>query len=601
MDAFIFAVTWQDLWSILAIVLLIGPMICHLNLKLFRQYLLAGQSNFLIFLSEYSLGLELMILIFGDMNHSIYDLSIITFVLVSFLNSWATWSKLSNETKVGYRFSVRWLGVVGILILLTSSKFEIHSWLQISRAFQFVWNGLLVGLNIVENFIALFVGKLHYRLAWPSIIFAGVFIPIWTFLHWDHSIVAVSFSRKIRIIITVIIEYVVVALIVAWFFYGRIPCDNRMIAPIIISVGVVPLIWYILAKTSYEFKHWLKGIVILCAILGVFVAICQIAWDVNAFTAVRIFFKNVIIGGLLFLQGTSLWKFFSLKWKAILAFFRGFGWKQIIAGLVWLVRKFSIRGSIKLGTFLGSIQIFSIKPVKHFVKKNMGVTKEFVAVSMKQAQNDWEKLGFWTRFFSLLIIMYLLLFISPWQIFWPMLPAGSKSVLFGIFKGVKKMAGMMIRKVFSNSVVDGMMVFIAKRLSVRITKLSPDMKRKVRIILVWRLGRRLIKHNRKRQKQFVFLSKEFRQVNRKARQLAIDQQKGIYSGVAEVAGFAADTVVGTAKVATSIANETVCLAKDGVCVTLTIAQKSTLATWRTIQNLLREALQIKEDPEKTII
>ena len=604
MDNLIFAPSWQDLWSVLAIVLLIGPAVIYFNKELvdkcWSRSVKRGLKGFFILILEYLVVLQFIAFVFDDFYESDYNLIAISFVSFSFLVSWFSWRCVPDSRKEHVRIIFRWIGFVVVMLWFTKLKFEIDSIqkvLDISGSLL-MWLWYLI-ITIVKFFTVL-IANLHQKLEFPVGVFAGFFMPIWVFLHWDRSLVNESLSLKIRLFIVMVVEYSLAALTLLWIFYGQFISDWHMIAVLIVSIFTTCLSWYIWRKTTVEFQRWLKGILILCIGLAGVIAIFQLVWDINFFAAARLLFQRVIIGSLIFLKRSVLGRLLASRWQWLISLIQTMSWGRAFYGAVYFLKKLSFRVLIKIGLMVATVQIFSIKPVKRFIKEKTGTAGSIASQKAQQAKDKWKEVRFWTKLFVFIVVMYLL-WISPWQILWPMLPKGAIAKLSWLFRWITRLFVTILKKFFGNKSVDFIMLFLAKRISGRVSSLSPKMKHKVKMFLVWKLGRLLIKHNRKRQKQLVFLSKELRHANRKARQLAIDQQKGIYSGIAGVASFATNTVTGTTKAATNLASGTAGLAKDGICATFTVAQRSTIATWRTIQNLLKEALQTDKDPEKMII
>ncbi len=568
MDLIAFQIDKQYLWSILAIAL-VGYLAVYFRrsyiVNIILQGMKAGIKGFVTFLLEYLIIFQVIAISFSDFYETQRQIIIVSFIIISVLMSWVTHVYLPEKAQEPVKMVCRWIAFVAFMLWITRVHFQIYSMERVLEIITSVKETILSLAFRIANLAQLFAVNLYAKLARPE-------VAIW--LGVASVLLALTKSRYSACkTFTMIFEWFVCTTVVWWLLH-REPIhqmDGAIVFFLVYSWFAVLVADFIWTNSNDEFKRWFKVFSWVMMITIAVIAVLHIIWDINFIAAVRVIFRRYILEGLLLVQRTGIWKYGSTVVKGIIEK----GW---LGTILAIVRKFSIRGLVKVCVILLSWQIFSIKPIRRFVKKHSGELGELATAKVQQGKDKWREVRFWTKFFVFVVIMYLL-WISPWHILWPMLPKGTMAKLSGItaklswlMRAIMKIIVFFLKKLFGNKSIDFIMMFLVRKIAKRITKLSPDMKKQVKIILVWKFGRMLINHNRKRAEQFVFLSKEIRDANRKARQFAIDKQKGLYTGVSD------------------LATASVNLARKNAMATLTATQRRSLATWTYIRRMLVRAL-----------
>jgi len=604
---------------------------------------------------DYYIVLQVVKILLGDFFQIEGEIVITLLLMFAIWFADVTWSVLREEKKELIRYFFRWLGVLFFLYWVTKERFGITSTDKLIEHSDivYIWikNAGIACFGHLEHFlfrVQMFFGK-------PVGIFAAMLLPIYSlvilykrtnidiiitnlcslrllpaisrllyflfsleikanfnfrifkpvFVYFNYVVylfpeeAVLRLKKSVYSLLSFQWELIIVVSSMYWLFHRQITHAWHLsfflyFVSSSVAVYCARRTW---SSASDDFRKWLKRAMNLILVMVVIIAIFQIIWNIHFFAAARILFQRVVVGAFSFFRKSAFSRLVASRWKWLLGQATRKGLQE---GAVFLLRKFTLRFAIKVAMICLTYQIFTFKPVKRFVRKHAGEAGEAVVKKVNQGKDKWHHEKFIVKLLIFSIIMYLL-WISPWQILWPMLPKGTATYISKAFFALIKLFVMALKKLFGNKTVDFLMIFMAKRLSGRIARFSPAMKHKFKMFMVWKLGRIMIENRNK----FFFLDKTVRDANRRARQEAIDNLKAYKDGDIGFAHMTGKTVFDATKVATDLAMDgTIGVANfalKGATTSFSFAQKKSIMFFMSFQAFLKELIRIDRAPKWEVL
>lgn len=599
----------QDLWSIIALFAVLGPPLVFWQknriIEVFDPKHYEILKKVVFWVAEYVVVLQFCIflfpdiasletnIIFGDSNNDgvISGIAcpkkyIILFSsFVGLLFSCLIWVKISEEKRESWRIVLRWIALFSVLAWLGKNRLDIHSFRDFFACILAIIDFFKTVFITVVNFLSVLGERFHIEYECEVKLLAAL-IPVHYYFYHDIRWYKANIDRNVRFIFSLICHTFFSFYLLWILFSGHIHSvfDLFVLDFVIFLFLLIRFVfWY---KMNKRTRKWMRRSLKLSIGLALVIHIFQVYWGIDFMAAARRLFQVVFVRGVVLLRGSVFGKWFVERIGAILVATESGIWLRGAWSFIW--KKVSVRLFVKVGFMVVILQIFSFKSVKRYIRSKTGKVGEIALQKAAMAKEKWFLWTFWTKFFIFFLITYLL-WVSPWDIFWPMLPNGATKAFSILFKGISKLFLALAKKLFGNTITDKLMIFFARFISKKISNLSPQMKRRGQMFMKWKVGKFMIKNKHR----FVFLEKEFRDASRKERQKVIFARKN--ADDLGIAGVTAATIYSTGKVATRLAKEgllgTASFAFQGVEGTLNFAQKKTIISWMLLKTLTQEVIQ----------
>lgn len=545
MDLADISINVLNLWSIIIILIMIGPPIAVYSISALQGDL--RLKNIILVCLEMYIVLQIIVIAFGEAipfeNYTVM-LAVIFSMSVAIM-SWPKIKPLMQGREVA-QVIMNWV------IFLTFSIIFLHYhyidlWLIMSRGVY--W------MVAAFNFVAVLVVRLVYKLSAKEI--GAVFSVLQVLLPviYDGDILRQIRSKKTHKVISFLVELSVVIFILRWMFHQHILSESMLLIECVALVTSI-FCWYFWASVDVKTKNKLKVAIWLMIFVGVIILICQLIWDVHFMMAVRMFiFKIIVPFSLAFKQvaGRVLIKVVAMTktfWGKAVFFVAGFSWLKFRAIGGWIVRQFSKRALIK--GIIGAVvlQVFASKKMRNAKAEKIAKLKN----NLRRGKDRWKSISYWNRLLvSLVGTMVFMVVLATFHIPIDMLftyvfvPSGTGAKLAGagmkIAQGIRWVFGLLAKlakKLWLNKTTDFVMALFAKTI---VGRLSNRLQHRLYMFRKWRLGRFALQNN----ETFHWVNKKARDKLRQARRLEIAKRKAVFATAKNLGNVVANGVLRTGK------------------------------------------------------